>query len=59
MNTMSKLLQSAKRVLLLKLSNIALLVGNFAAVNSCTFFFHEEEIPEELKRSHLFLTHEE
>ncbi|MGM7634405.1 cyclic lactone autoinducer peptide [Bacillus sp. Hm123] len=59
MNTMSKLLQSVKGFVLSKLSSFALLVGSFASINACTFFFHEEEIPEELQKNHPFLTHEE
>ncbi|OZI10700.1 hypothetical protein CEW92_15425 [Bacillaceae bacterium SAS-127] len=52
MNTMSKLLQSVKVFVLSKLSSVS-------SINACSFFFHEEEIPEELQKNHPFLTHEE
>ncbi|WP_146547698.1 cyclic lactone autoinducer peptide [Rummeliibacillus suwonensis] len=55
MNVKFKPFQSTKSFVLTKLSKLAMIVGGLAVVNICTFFFHEEEIPKELKENHPFL----
>ncbi|WP_153733309.1 cyclic lactone autoinducer peptide [Sporosarcina obsidiansis] len=34
---------------------VALAVGGFSVLNTCTLFFHEEEMPKELQEHHPFL----
>lgn len=50
-----KLFHRTKHILLLYLSKVALLIGSFSIMKSCTLFFYEEELPQLLKTNHPFL----
>lgn len=50
--------QTVAGLLLSKIAAVALVVGDFAIANSCTLFFHEEELPKELQTHHPFLKNE-
>ncbi|WP_397536820.1 cyclic lactone autoinducer peptide [Rummeliibacillus pycnus] len=54
MNLIYKVIRSFNNYVLSRLSSVALFVGTQAVVNSCTLFFHEEEIPKELQKNHPF-----
>lgn len=43
------------RIVMLKIANFILFIGEIAVVGSCSVFFHEEEIPQELLEQHPFL----
>lgn len=38
-----------------KIANSVILVASFAVLNSCSFLFHEEEIPKELEKNNRFV----
>lgn len=44
-----------KRTVMLKIANMVLFIGELSVVGSCSVFFHEEEIPQELLEQHPFL----
>lgn len=58
MNIIHTLLSFMKGILLLKLSEIALFIGDFSVIGSCWGFFHEDEMPKELQESNPFLQKE-
>ncbi|MGG1220783.1 cyclic lactone autoinducer peptide [Priestia endophytica] len=50
-----KFLNNMKTTLMNKMANSIMLIATFGAINSCTFLFHEDEVPEELQKNNPFL----
>ncbi|MEC1717900.1 cyclic lactone autoinducer peptide [Schinkia azotoformans] len=46
--------RSTKNLLVKTLSNLAITFSGIAIIQGCTFFLHEEELPEVLKNEHPF-----
>ena len=42
-----------------KIAQVIVAVGGVAAITSCTTFFHERKVPNELLKKHPFSTEEE
>ncbi|WP_019395595.1 cyclic lactone autoinducer peptide [Priestia filamentosa] len=50
-----KFANKMKAALMNKVANSIMLIATFGAINSCTFLFHEDEVPEELQKDNPFL----
>lgn len=46
------------KVFVSKVSQLVVVIGGMATVNSCTLLFHEKKVPKELLNNHPFLSKE-